>query len=436
MKGGAAVASFPHREGTAPPPETDTGESVNSARSVELIEKKTPAENQRGKADEAPRPAKGTAKPNKQGQVPFVQVPMRRNVDERDAPRQTRKVTIADEEDKGTPDPVPRIASDPLPVVDRREPAFSKKAPIEDPDTIESVGRELLDLEFPISLRALTSISPEAREYLRKLLTRRRVPREDRGLGVREKRLLTYLESLHPSESERYQNMLELLAQEDPVSEQNVLMKNPIFDRDLPTATCFFAEGHEDIPDGALVVNDPVEVYYNALEENEAPRPVVVARESYPLTCIFPEINGIGIEEALLDGGSQICAIGEESARRLNLSWDPDVRIFLQSANTSTAKTLGLARNVPFNISGLVAYVQLHVVPRAAYKCLLGRPFDVLMATTIHNKRSGDQLITVEDPTTGRALTVPTFPRGRAPAAIRQKLEAERREHLFRDSRS
>ena len=49
------------------------------------------------------------------------------------------------------------------------------------------------------------------------------------------------------------------------------------------------------------------------------------------------------------------------------------------------------------NISGINAYLQLHVVPKTAYKVLLGRPFDVLMATTIHNKRNGEQLITVQD---------------------------------------
>jgi hypothetical protein len=435
MRGGAAAASFLRREEPAPHPETGNRNSGSIVQAVELIEKKESKETRRGNVEEA-SPPKGTAKPNKQGQVPFVQIPMRRNVDNREAPRQKRRVTIEESQDGDEPALVPRDTSDPLPVVDRREPAFSKKAPIEDPETMESVGRELLDLEFPISLRALTSISPEAREYLRKLLTRRRVPRDDRDLTLREKRLLTYLESLHPTESERYQNMLEMLAEDDPVCEQNVLMRNPVFGPELPEASCFYAEGQEGIPDGALVVSDPVEIYFNALDEEETPRPVVVARESYPLTCIYPEINGVGIEESLLDGGSQICSIGEESAKRLNLSWDPRVRIFLQSANTSTERTLGLARNVPFNISGIVAYLQLHVVPRTAYKCLLGRPFDVLMGTTIHNKRSGEQLITVEDPNSGRALTVPTFARGRAPASIKQKLEAERWEYLFRDLRN
>jgi hypothetical protein len=71
---------------------------------------------------------------------------------------------IEELQDGNEPVPVSQDTLDPLPVVDWWEPVFSKKAPIEDPETMESVGHELLDLEFPISLRALTSISPEARE--------------------------------------------------------------------------------------------------------------------------------------------------------------------------------------------------------------------------------------------------------------------------------
>lgn len=429
MKEGGLAANPLLRDYGSPPPETEATKPKVPLYDVEVVEKSA------RKDAEKERKSGGTAKPNRQGQIPFVQIPTRRSVEERNAPKKNQRVTIEEEDDEESPPP-PRAASPPIPVVDRREPSYARKAPVENPETMENVGKELLDLEFPITLRALTSISPEAREYLRKLLTRRRVPKEEGAPKIPgEQRLMTYLESLHPSEEARYQSALKVLEDEDPVCEQNVLLRNPVFASDLPEVSCYVSSGDEYLPDGAFVVEDPVEVYFNSLDDEEARRPIVVSRESYPLTCIYPEINSSGIEEALLDGGSQICSMSEESARRLNISWDPTVQIYLQSANASTAKTLGLARNVLINISGISAYVQLHVVPKTAYKVLLGRPFDVLMCTTIHNKRNGEQLITVQDPNSERALTVPTFPRGRAPQNIKKRLEEERREYHFRDSR-
>jgi hypothetical protein len=51
---------------------------------VDLIEKKGSKKTRRGNEDEA-SPPKGTANPNKQGQVPFVQIPMHRNVNNHNA---------------------------------------------------------------------------------------------------------------------------------------------------------------------------------------------------------------------------------------------------------------------------------------------------------------------------------------------------------------
>jgi hypothetical protein len=96
--------------------------------------------------------------------------------------------------------------------------------------------------------------------------------------------------------------MLEMLVEDDPVCKQNMLIRNPVFGPELPEVLCFYAEGQEGIPNRVLVVSDPVEISLNALDDEETPCTVVVARESYPLTCIYPEINGVGIEESLLDG--------------------------------------------------------------------------------------------------------------------------------------
>jgi len=48
-----------------------------------------------------------------------------------------------------------------------------------------------------------------------------------------------------------------------------------------------------------------------------------------------------------LDGGSQIVAMDIEIAKNLAVSWDPDIKIQMQSANKTVEETLGLAKNVP-----------------------------------------------------------------------------------------
>ena len=426
-------ATYLKQRSGAPPPEAAKNKSVGSSRDVELVEKAKRAS--RSVVEDPPKRSKGTAMPNSQGKIPFVEVTTRRAVEEHKAPKKKHRVTIADETDEDEAEeveqtPAKRAEAERLPLVDRREPAFTRRAPVEDPDTMKRVGKELLDLAIPIVVKDLASVSPEAREYLRKLFTRKRVPREEGEPTLEgESRLVHYIESLHPSEEERFVSALDLFVEEDLALEQQTLTK-------LPNASCYYTTGEGGLPVGSLVVEDPVEIYLNSLEDDQPRRPIIVSRESQSLTCIYPVFNGAGIEEALLDGGSQICSMSEESARRLNVSWDPTITIYLQSANASTAKTLGLARNVLMNVSGINAYVQLHVVPKTAYKVLLGRPFDVLMATTIHNKRSGEQLITVHDPNTDRALTIPTFPRGKPPPNVKQRLEEERREYHFRTSMS
>jgi hypothetical protein len=87
MRGGAATASFLCREEPVPHPETSNRNSGSIVQAVDLIEKKKSKETRRGNAEEA-SPPKETAKPNKQGQVPFIQIPMCRNVDNCEAPQQ------------------------------------------------------------------------------------------------------------------------------------------------------------------------------------------------------------------------------------------------------------------------------------------------------------------------------------------------------------
>ena len=56
-------------------------------------------------------------------------------------------------------------------------------------------------------------------------------------------------------------------------------------------------------------------------------------------------------------------------------------------------------------------YLQVHVISLPAYNVLLGQPFDILTESMVRNFANEDQTITIQDPNTGKRITVPTRPR-------------------------
>lgn len=178
------------------------------------------------------------------------------------------------------------------------------------------------------------------------------------------------------------------------------------------------------IPAGSLIVGDPYLQYLDTLEPGETPRPVIVSRTLTSLRAIFPLINGTGHEESIVDGGSQIVSMVEHIACSLGIGWDPDITIHIQSANRSLAKTLGLAKNIPFLFQDVVVYLQVHIINNPEYKVLLGRPFNVVTESLIKNNSDGGQIITITDPNTSRRCTIPTFTRGVA-SKINRPVETE-----------
>jgi hypothetical protein len=133
----------------------------------------------------------------------------------------------------------------------------------------------------------------------------------------------------------------------------------------------------------------------------------------------------MGKIESLLDGGSQIVSMDVEIAKQLAISWDPDIKIQMQSANRTVEQTLGLARNVPFIFGDITVYLQVHIITEPAYKVLLGRPFDVLTESVIHNTRDGGQTVVITDPNSQRRCTLPTYERGKPPTLL-QRAEGEK----------
>jgi len=138
-------------------------------------------------------------------------------------------------------------------------------------------------------------------------------------------------------------------------------------------------------PPGVTIIPDHFKTYICSLSPGETPDPnqLIVAKESYALCAIQPLVDHTLHIESILDPGCQIIAMSEEVCHELLLSYDPSIRLNMQSANRTVDQSLGLARNVPFFIGDLTLYMQVHVIQDPAYNILFGCPFDVLTESVV-----------------------------------------------------
>ncbi|OBZ78893.1 hypothetical protein A0H81_01163 [Grifola frondosa] len=78
--------------------------------------------------------------------------------------------------------------------------------------------------------------------------------------------------------------------------------------------------------------------------------------------------------EGIIDPGSQIISMSEEVCHALGLIYDPTICLNMQSANGEVDQSLGLVRNVPFQVSDIVLYLQITLFDRRI-RHLTRRPF-------------------------------------------------------------
>lgn len=282
--------------------------------------------------------------------------------------------------------------------VPKGEAGFNNRAPLQ----ADERARELLrsTLQHPISLTAedLLNVSEPMRQELKRLLTKKRV----------EKKVET--------ESRRTDGPWRNI----PSATANVMTSR------LPDATYeILPSDREGLSKGAIVIGDPVLQYLSTLQPGEKPKTIKVAQESQGLRAIYPMINGIGEAESLLDSGSQIISMSQRVAKQLEIIWDPDITVEMESANRSVERTLGLARNIPFLCGYITVYLQIHIMVNPAYKVLLGRPFDIITESLVKNEKDGGQTLTLTDPNTGERCTMSTHERGKTPDVIRKSVKQD-----------
>ncbi|EDR00182.1 uncharacterized protein LACBIDRAFT_314764 [Laccaria bicolor S238N-H82] len=298
---------------------------------------------------------------------------------------------------------------DPVPFYEKRPIAYKHLAPIENVKNEEQALSSLLKAPVTLSAEVLMSISPGVRQELFKALAKKKVP-----IQTAHNRKVTIVEEVD-------KDAPPIKKQEDNFN----FGKININDLDIKATFMCTTEDDGVIPKGSIVLTDPVEQYLQGLGSSETPKEIYVSKESHALKSIYPVINKFGQVESLLDGGSQIVSMDAEVAKKLAVPWDPDITIQMQTANRTVEKTLGLAKNVPFNFGGIMIYLQVHVIRDPAYKVLLGRPFDVLTGSVVVNSTDGGQTVTITDPNSGRRAMLPTFDRGKPPVMMKMHTEED-----------
>ena len=257
------------------------------------------------------------------------------------------------------------------------------RAPCQNDELADRIFRKwLATASILVTPADLLAISPDIRNRTRSLVTVRREARTDAAQG---------------------QNMQEIADEEDEI---HAMLPDPdTLSRPLPA-------GMYDAPPEA-------QSFLQSSPEDESP--VVSAKASHDLRCLWASLNGLEPVECLLDPGCQVVAMRREIAMANHIEWDPETRIPLTSANGSTDWSLGLARDVPFQFPNVTVYLQVHVLPIASYDVLLGRPFDVVTSSHVQNYPDGQQTITLLCPNTNISTTIPTWSRGERNASQRRQ---------------
>jgi hypothetical protein len=283
------------------------------------------------------------------------------------------------------------------------EAGFKNKAPLQWDERAKELVQDALKNTICITTEDLLNVSEPARQEFKKLLIKKRLEKKSVSFG----------------------------AEVDDETEAPDQQETMNADR-LPDASFeILTEDKNGMAKGSVVVHDPVMQYLNTLRPGEKPKSVVVAAESLALRTVYPLINGVGEVESLLDPGSQIVSMSREVATALQVTWDPDIVVHMESANKTLERTLGLAKNVPFVFGPITVYLQVHVIEKVAYKVLLGRPFDTITESEVKNSKDGSQSLTLTDLNTGERCVMHTHERGKSPMVLQKPMKQDFQHNLM-----
>src|SRR6202522_3978667 len=309
----AAVRTRAQHHDRAPAKGTDKQDVQQARRAIPRIEEVE---------DEEAAPKQPTVSTsNSQPTIP--EHPYRNARDAAYAPPVNRNVAVPDKPNNGK----------------RPEPAYKTLPPVHDPTIAANIYKRSMDAPITITQRELLSMSPEVHSQYRDSTTIRRMPYSNGATAQ------NYLEM----ETEKGDNQ-QLLA--------TVADIQPTY---ADTQSTFVAENNSNrtLPEGALILPDPIKNYYNTLRHNEQPNPdqLIVAVESGAVRTVLAFIDNKEQKECILDPSCQVVAMSETTCHELGLAYDPSIILNMVSANGNINQSLGLARNVPFQVGSITFYL-------------------------------------------------------------------------------
>jgi gag-polyprotein putative aspartyl protease len=164
----------------------------------------------------------------------------------------------------------------------------------------------------------------------------------------------------------------------------------------------------EGDPVEALLMGTETGTYSRTPKADSEDSPRIVGQDWLSLRVLECECNGVSFE-GILDEGSTVVVISKDLWRRLGSPLDPFRARQMSDANGGSAITEGQVPNLPFTVAGVTFYLQVQVVDKAPFDCLLGRPFYALAHTTSISSTDGTSTITIQDPNRPEhVLVVPT----------------------------
>ncbi|KAG2739862.1 hypothetical protein P692DRAFT_201728967, partial [Suillus brevipes Sb2] len=116
-----------------------------------------------------------------------------------------------------------------------------------------------------------------------------------------------------------------------------------------------------------------------------------------PLRELKVTLNGIHMEMALLDEGSELVVIREDVWKKTQAPINKDIRMRMQTANGSSQGMSGCLEMLEIDVDGIKTWAHAYVIADAPYRLLLGRPWQRLVRLS-KSETSEMVYVTVHDP--------------------------------------
>ena len=163
----------------------------------------------------------------------------------------------------------------PIPVVEK-ESAYKNVSRVEEGKSVKGVVNKVLNTPLIMTVGDILAMSKGTRDELKKSLTRRKVPVENRAL--------TLIEEMSEPEIRYWEAYMQGNEINDIVSVD-----------DLPKVVDSFmvSTGSKGIEAGAMVVSDPVVQFLESLSPGQPAPVIIAAKESQALKAVWPVINDV-----------------------------------------------------------------------------------------------------------------------------------------------